>query len=784
VMTTRSVRGPWIPGYYGDAARKLGEYPIPDEYKGPGSGNLQAVAKRRLVSLGVLLHPGETVSVSAVNARPLLHELLWLEEMQMKRDIRTYDQNIEVPLMLARQDAARCGADIMYKIQVPGLAEKRPSVLRGDTVWITVYRENVVFSTTASNVKDDIIEILLPPDFRNRPPFTVRFSYNRTPLRHMHRAIDERLVDVFSPRENMELLMMRARVLKAYRTEFSAISALLPSWLSTNTTDAKLQLRVQTLKATGLNEEQVLFVEAVLTPVKQPLPVLCWGPPGCGKSHVVCVAIRELIRNEPDARCLVCCPSNTAVDVLCSRLGGKTGGCSERELLRINARSRTWDEVPSDVAPFCPFRVLQDGTKEWKIPEVVEIEQCRVVLCTCSFAGTLLSRFSVGSSILSRLFTHCFIDEAGQAMEPEAWIPLSLLKPGGKCFFVGDHKQLGSVVRNSYAVTMGLEISIQERMWKMLESSQHSGQPTRCFALTKSYRAHPSILKLFNETVYGGVLQCYTKLSSVSQFLSSNSITSKGLDGTVHPLRFHHVVGEEEKQQGSPSWQNSEELRYVQYYVTQLILVHRVQRCDIGIISPYRQQCTKIRQWLTSKGWSDITVGTVENFQGGERDVIVVSTVRSKRTDELNRDMKFSIGFLGSFRRTNVAISRAKALLIVIGNLKLLGQDNTWSGVLKIAARMNAVWQGEPQHPTALTYQEVQTLVPSMKAGEIAFSVNAADGRIKVDTRYSASIAVVDDGVRHAQGAAGLGLGISAADPMLDDSIFLNSEAAWRDFDS
>lgn len=715
-----------------------------------------------------------------------------MEEAQLLRDIKTYDQWIE-----RRLDSA-AGGQGYHWIRVPGLLEKRPSVLRGDFVWLTQRHLRRSFKSWVHKTEDDRVCVHLPFPFDNSPPFEVRFSFPRTPYRNMHMALEESIQDVFSTAENFELMVLRGRVTKAFQDAHSSVLSRGVSRLlnfaggATQPSSDDMQDRVDRLSQ-RLNFEQILFVEAVLAPVSKPFPILCWGPPGTGKTTAVCESIHELLSADTEARCLVCCPSNGAVDILCERLASL--GVQTGAMVRLNARSRKLDEVPERVLPFCPRRqaqgALDDDEAEWFVPQEGEYSAYRIILTTCSFAATVLSSFQRGSSTLKRLISHCFIDEAGQTMEPEAWIPLCLLKPGGKSFFIGDHRQLGSTVHNPFASKMGLETSIQERLWEALGGGTKTNS-TRCFALLDSYRSHPSILRLFNAPIYAGMLRCCTDVSTVKQF---EDMGSQG-----HPIIFHHVEGQEKKLPDSPSWMNTAELNVVKSYLEELVTQRGVNLQEVGVISPYRKQCSLIRKWLEEQGWGAIDVGTVEVFQGNERKVIIISTVRSqKRGEELQADMKYSIGFLGSFRRTNVALSRARALVVIVGNLELLSQDETWMKVLREAVRMGGLRKdGGKARPTWIGNAEAKRLLPSVamhRAGgplrddsSYSAEVDPITGRVRIKTSYQGLI-VVDDGVRRAQGTGGLGLGTSNDGARFfeedeeNDEQCVNPEAAWREFE-
>jgi len=152
------------------------------------------------------------------------------------------------------------------------------------------------------------------------------------------------------------------------------------------------------------------------------------------------------------------------------------------------------------------------------------------------------------------------------------------------------------------------------------------------------------------------------------------------------PLMFIHSEEEEARDEDSPSWFNFREKEIVGKVIKQL-LDHRGLRLtpdDIGVITPYRKQVQKINHLVHFLGspYKDCKVGTVENFQGQERKVIILSLVRSRETN-LAHDTKFKLGFCDNPKRLNVAISRAKDLLIIVGNGKLFGSNDIhWAALL------------------------------------------------------------------------------------------------------
>jgi len=152
------------------------------------------------------------------------------------------------------------------------------------------------------------------------------------------------------------------------------------------------------------------------------------------------------------------------------------------------------------------------------------------------------------------------------------------------------------------------------------------------------------------------------------------------------PLIFRGIIGQDLKEESSPSFFNVEEAVTVLEYVKEITSMreNRVAAKDIGVIAPYRRQVQKIRKKLKEHNFSDVTVGSTEEFQGQERKVIIVSTVRST-PEYVNTDTQYKLGFLSNPKRFNVAITRAKALLIIVGNPHILSQDQDWAALLAFA---------------------------------------------------------------------------------------------------
>ncbi|KAH9835323.1 AAA domain-containing protein [Rhodofomes roseus] len=161
------------------------------------------------------------------------------------------------------------------------------------------------------------------------------------------------------------------------------------------------------------------------------------------------------------------------------------------------------------------------------------------------------------------------------------------------------------------------------------------------------------------------------------------------------PVVFHAISGQDEREASSPSYFNIDEVTVVKDYIQKLKADARFKISDeeIGVIAPYRAQVRKLRQALSGFA-PHVKIASVEEFQGQEYRVIILTTVRSTR-DLLQYDQRYTLGFVANPRRFNVAITRAKALLVVVGNASVLSTDPLWRRFLNYVHLKNG-WHGEP----------------------------------------------------------------------------------------
>ncbi|XP_021121333.1 putative helicase MOV-10 isoform X3 [Heterocephalus glaber] len=626
-----------------------------------------------------------------------LRLLLHLEELQMEHDIRHYDLE-SVPMTW---DPTAWNPRLLT-LEVPGVTESRPSVLRGDHLFAVLssetHQENpVTYKGFVHKVELDCVKLSFSTSLLDRfvdgLTFKVNFTFNRQPLRVQHRALE------LTGRWPLGPMLFPVA---------SRGVPLLPS-------DVKLKLFDRSLES---NPEQLQAMKHIVMGTTRPAPYIIFGPPGTGKTITLVEAIKQVVKHLPKAHILACTPSNSSADLLCQRLRVHLPS----SIYRLLAPSRDIRMVPEDIKHCCNW----DPKKgEYVFPAKKQLQEYRVLITTLITASRLVSaQFPIDH------FTHVFIDEAGHCMEPESLVAIAGLmetketgNPGGQLVLAGDPRQLGPVLRSPLAQKHGLGYSLLERLLTyntLYKKGPNGYNPQFITKLLRNYRSHPTILDIPNQLYYDGELQACADMMDRERFCCWEGLPRKGF-----PIIFHGVMGKDEREGNSPSFFNPEEAATVTSYLKLLLAPSskkgksRLSPRSVGVISPYRKQVEKIRYCITKldkelRGLDDIKdlkVGSVEEFQGQERSIILISTVRSSQSF-VQLDLDFNLGFLKNPKRFNVAVTRAKALLIVVGNPLLLGHDPDWKAFLEFC-KENGGYTGCP-FPTKLDLQEGQNLLQSL----------------------------------------------------------------------
>ncbi|KAF9057246.1 P-loop containing nucleoside triphosphate hydrolase protein [Panaeolus papilionaceus] len=604
--------------------------------------------------------------------------LLWVEEHKAERDLERYD----IP------NATLTRHNRYYYLVVPGLAEKRPSVLIGDR--ILVQEEG---STTGKWYEGHVhvvrqleVGLCFHMNFGNHHSptkrFHVRFKLNRIPTRRQHQAMDT----VFT----------QSRV-------FFPSQADLDYLVSRRPAEVPLRLFNRLIET---NEPQLQAVAGVMAMQPGSLPFIIFGPPGTGKTITMIECIQQVLAANPQARIFACAPSNSAADLIALRLTDKsvfgTSALTKDQLFRFYAPSRHKSQCPDCLLDFTC--TTADGV--FSVPSnMARIKGFRVIVSTC-----VSSSFASGIGMPRGHFSHIFVDEAGQATEPEAVMCMKLLGDANTNFVLsGDPKQLGPIIRSTVAMKLGLERSFLERLMESEVYDLQNGRDYCVVKLIKNFRSHAAILKFPNERFYGAELEACADRRVISSFIGSSYLPSPKF-----PIVFHAVSGKDDREASSPSFFNIDEVVQIKQYVQKLKEDRQFRTSeltpsfeslsrvgsdkllcvadnDIGIIAPYHAQVVKLRTALRSVA-DGVKVGSVEEFQGQERRVIIISTVRSSR-DFIEYDLRHTLGFVANPRRFNVAVTRAQALLIVVGDPQVLSLDPLWRSFLNYIHN-NGGWTG------------------------------------------------------------------------------------------
>ncbi|RXK41944.1 ATP-dependent helicase [Tremella mesenterica] len=415
-----------------------------------------------------------------------------------------------------------------------------------------------------------------------------------------------------------------------------------------------------------LNHSQVAAVKAVL---QKPLSLI-QGPPGTGKTVTSASIVYHLAKMNP-GQVLVCAPSNVAVDHLCEKIH-QTG----LKVVRLAAKSR------EALASGIDFLALHNQVaKADTHPELQKLIQLRndqgelsqsderkykslVRACEKDILATAdvicTTCVGAGDPRINRIkFRTVLIDEATQSAEPECMIPLVM---GCKqAVLVGDHQQLGPVIMNKKAARAGLQQSLFERLVIL------GNRPIR---LQVQYRMHPCLSEFPSNMFYEGSLQ--NGVTAPERLRKSVDFPWPVPDT---PMIFHQNLGTEEISSSGTSFLNRIEASNVEKMVTRFFR-SGVSPAQIGVITPYEGQRSYVAAYMQTHGtakkesYKEVEVASVDAFQGREKDYIILSCVRSNEHQ--------GIGFLNDPRRLNVALTRAKYGVVILGNPKVLSKHPLW----------------------------------------------------------------------------------------------------------
>ena len=418
------------------------------------------------------------------------------------------------------------------------------------------------------------------------------------------------------------------------------------------------------------------------------------GPPGTGKTTTLVEAINETLRRE--SQVLVCAQSNMAVDWISEqlvdrgipvlRVGNPTRVNDKMLSFTYERRFESHPEYPQLWSLRKAIREMRSKRKrgsesyhqqldrlksratELEVRINAELfQEARVIACTLTGAA---NRVLDGMK-----FTTLFIDEAAQALEAACWIPIRKVS---RVIFAGDHQQLPPTVKSIAALKAGLGKTLMERIVE--------NKPEVVTLLKVQYRMNDQIMQFSSREFYNGMLQTAPEIKYRGILDYDNPISWYNTDDLPDDIESkEEFVGESfgriNKAEAELTLQHLE--LYYGRIGKQRILDERI---DVGIISPYRAQVQLLRRMIKKREFFKpyrhlISVNTVDGFQGQERDVIILSLVRSNDEGQ--------IGFLRDLRRMNVAITRARMKLIILGSVDTLTKHPFYKRLYEYIVKMN-----------------------------------------------------------------------------------------------
>lgn len=425
-----------------------------------------------------------------------------------------------------------------------------------------------------------------------------------------------------------------------------------------------------------LNESQC---NAILNCLNRKLSLI-QGPPGTGKTHTS-ISLIQLCLKLKKVKILATAYTNVAVDNLLEGLlkenikALRIGQPSKvnQELLSSTLESKI-EESPLNQEIQKKEKLIEEAIASQSIDKKIllmiqqnkkdiQVLKKQIVQKILSSHDVICSTcVSAGHELLQGIcFPFVLIDEASQSVEPATIIPI--MKGSQQVVLVGDHHQLPPTVTSFEASKNGLSTSLFERMIECGLKPE---------ILLFQYRMHPYLSVFPSHQFYRGVIKNGISRSH-RKFFEEIEWVSKEI-----PIIFYQMETPEETVNKSKI--NAKQAEFVSDFVYNL-LEKKINPDDIGVISPYLQQVNMMKRDI-----KNVEIKSIDGFQGREKELIIISTVRCNKLQG-----KESVGFLSDWKRLNVAITRAKRGLIIVGDQNTLQNDNHWKAYLSWLNKNNLV---------------------------------------------------------------------------------------------
>lgn len=421
--------------------------------------------------------------------------------------------------------------------------------------------------------------------------------------------------------------------------------------------------------------------------------LLIQGPPGTGKTTIIVETIKQFLKKNKNSKILITSQSNQAVDNVLERvcdyqnnllrigkdekISKKAQNFTEKRvintIIKDNLARIEANKIKKNHEHYEIYKELQDEFKESlqhitsklkdkdkKYEEFANffLSKTRVIF------GTLIG-ISAWRDFREIKFDMAIVDEAGRATLSEIAVPVVKSK---RVVLVGDHKQLAPVIDDEVLEKVedkNIGISFFEEYF---EKFQESNRPNLIHCLTYNYRSEKRICELYSRAFYDGQLIVSDEINETKKH------DIRGIKSSVLWLDTSKMPNKEDRQVGTGK-QNFCNLKIIQATLAQLNSDPNISSYDIGIISPYKDQVNLLNKSIKKGDLENLKfdIGTVDSFQGSDRDIIIYDCVRSSQR-------RGRVDFIADEKRLNVSLSRAKKLLIIVGDMEFLYSSNTQKG--------------------------------------------------------------------------------------------------------
>lgn len=701
-------------------------------------------AMPRLLSNDQNLQAAQAAGLSEKSYLSRLYAL-WQSENRAKQLEDDRFSLFIVPL----QRVIRVDGKDLFALSIPGLREDSPFVEMGDTIQLRQLCADVYGNLPGISQQSPIFNSHIPSPSHS---LWTGIIYDAS-VYLVHRAEETVYLRVDGLQESFHstysrplfvnvIFRPKKRLVDAHHVALGLISHALQNFhndwvrrmLFPTETDGIQQTELRKVPHRKLfdpqvNYEQAHAVNSVCLGDYGVLPYLISGPPGTGKTKTVVEIAMQLLTSHKADHILICAPSEQAADTLTLRLKPYLG---PQILLRLNGPWRADNEVPLGLSQYTH---MEDNM--YYIPPFKKLMAYNVVVTSCRDAAILMnarvtnidlwhfetdfysSLHGVHPRTLPKLhWDALIIDEAAQATEMDVLPAMSVVCPPSdyppdmpqpRFVMVGDEKQLGP---RTASRDPRFSTSLMARLFERPLYRDHPLSRSRMKAsstppvltkvmlpmpyapftsLIRNYRSHPAILSIPSSLFYNDTL--IPEVPVPNTWLQKSRLWQ----GRKWPVLFVPRQYHDEIERDGGGWYNLQESKEACDIAQELVLYAGVTQSDICIMSPFAAQVKRLRHLIRSSayggggGLREVNIGPLEAFQGLESRVVILCTTRS-RGRFLEEDVRKGLGVIHQPRKLNVALTRAKEALIVIGNPTVLAEDEHWREWMGFCWRNGLFW--------------------------------------------------------------------------------------------